>query len=237
MAPVARELAPGRSVLEPIQTARTLEGQVEELRAVLETRADSPVTLIGTSWGAWLSFILAARCPALVKKLILVGSGPFEEKYVTRLKETRRGRLTAQERAEFESILEALRDPERRDKDALLARLGALASKTDAYDPLAEEPEPSDRVDAQGDVFQGVWRDAAQMRRSGELLELGRRITCPVVAIHGAYDPHPAEGVEQPLARVVDDFRFVLLARCGHTPWMEQQARERFYAVLEEELD
>ncbi len=54
MAPVAQELAHERGVLEPLQTAETVDGQVEELRAVLETHANLPVTLIGWSWGAWL---------------------------------------------------------------------------------------------------------------------------------------------------------------------------------------
>ena len=35
MAPVARELARDRGILEPLQTATSLEGQVEELRVTL----------------------------------------------------------------------------------------------------------------------------------------------------------------------------------------------------------
>ena len=50
------------------------------------------------------------------------------------------------------------------------------------------------------------------------------------------YDPHPAEGVRAPLSRTVANFRFVLLADCGHTPWHERRAREEFYRVLEQEL-
>src|SRR5207249_3589968 len=87
VAPVARELAPERGVLELIQTATTVERQVAELRAVVEEHADLPVTLIGYSWGAWLSFMVAAHHPALVRKLILVSSGPFEERYVAALQE------------------------------------------------------------------------------------------------------------------------------------------------------
>jgi pimeloyl-ACP methyl ester carboxylesterase len=236
MAPVARELASGRGVLEPIQTATSLDGQVEELRAVLETHGDPPVTLIGFSWGAWLSFIVAAQVPALVEKLILVGSGPFEEEYVAQLGETRRRRLNEEERAEFVHILEMLQDPETDDKDVWLARLGALASKTDQYDPIPDGMEESDRVEARGDLFQSVWLDAAALRRSGELLEMGRRIECPVVAIHGDYDPHPAAGVEEPLSGVLGDFRFILLEHCGHTPWAEREARSAFYEALEEAL-
>ena len=236
MAPVARELASARGVLEPIQTATSLEGQVEELRTVLERYGDLPVTLIGYSWGAWLSFIVAARYPAAVKKLILVGSGPFEETYVARLKETRSGRLSEEERAEFESIIRVLGDPATVDKDGLLARLGALALKTDAYDSIKGETDESDAVGGRGDVFQSVWQDAAEMRRSGALVKLGKRIECPVVAIHGDYDPHPSAGVEGPLSVILEHFRFVLLENCGHTPWIERQARDAFYRVLAEEL-
>src|SRR5438093_128257 len=77
VAPVARRLAAARGVLEPLQTADSVRGQVEELREVIETGATPPVTLIGWSWGAFLSFILAARHPMLVGKLVLVSSGPF----------------------------------------------------------------------------------------------------------------------------------------------------------------
>ncbi len=85
MAPVARELASGWGVLEPIQGAASLEGQLEELRTALEENGDLPVTLIGFSWGAWLSFVLAANYPTIVRKLILIGSGPYEEKYAARI--------------------------------------------------------------------------------------------------------------------------------------------------------
>ena len=237
MAPVARKLASGRGVLEPIQTAESLEGQVEELRTVLENYGDLPVTLIGYSWGAWLSFIVAAHCPAHVKKLILVGSGPYEEKYVAKLQETRSSRLSEQERTEFEAIVRALGDSATEDKDTLLARLGALASKTDEYDPIMDGSDESDPAGSRGDVFQSVWKDAAELRRSGILLELGKHIQCPVVAIHGDYDPHPAEGIQEPLSVVLQNFRFILIRNCGHTPWIEREAGDEFYRILEGELD
>ena len=55
MALVARELSSVTGVLEPLQTATTLEGQVQELKAVLEKNAALPVTLIGFSWGGQCS--------------------------------------------------------------------------------------------------------------------------------------------------------------------------------------
>jgi len=95
MAPVARELAHDRGILEPLQTATSLEGQVDELCVTLASYAALPVVLIGFSWGAWLSYIVAARYPALIRKLLLVASGPFDQRYVTQLQETRLKRLHA----------------------------------------------------------------------------------------------------------------------------------------------
>lgn len=236
MTPVARRLASGRGVLEPLQTATSLEGQIEELRTALEGEGDLPVALVGHSWGAWLAYVVAARHPTLVAKLILVSSGPFEERYVACLEEARRNRLSEDERAQWDAAVQALGDPAAEGKDAALAQLGALASRADSYDPIAREPDRPQAVSGGGELYQRVWHKAAEMRRSGALLALAAQIRCPVVAIHGDHDPHPAEGVREPLALALRDFRFIRLSKCGHTPWVERQARDRFYQVLSEEL-
>jgi pimeloyl-ACP methyl ester carboxylesterase len=233
MAPVARELASGWGVLEPLQTATSLEGQIEELKTVLERNGDLPVTLIGFSWGAWLSYIFAADYPAIVKKLTLIGSGSYEEKYAAGIRETRLNRLSEENRTEIESLIEVLDNPTAGGRSTAFARFGALLSKADAYDPITYESEV---IDYQVDIFQSVWKDAAELRRSGKLMELGKHIKCPVVAIHGDYDPHPAEGVQKPLSAVLESFRFILLKNCGHMPWIERQARDIFYGILKQEL-
>ena len=69
-----------------------------------------------------------------------------------------------------------------------------------------------------------------------DMLGLADWVKCPVVALHGDYDPHPAEGVEAPLSERLDDFRFCLLQNCGHKPWIERGARAEFYRVLGREL-
>ncbi len=236
MAPVARELSTICGVLEPIQTASTLDGQVDELKTVLEEHGDIPVTLIGFSWGAWLSYIVTAKYPELVSKLILVGSGGFESKYGDLTRENRLNRLSDEERAEFTSLIQTLVDPDSVDRDVSLARLGALVEKTDVYDPMPSDPGKSDLVGGSGDIFQSVWTDAENLRKCGELLTLANDIKCPVVAIHGDYDPHPADGVKDPLSSRLKDFRFTLLRNCGHTPWLETQARDGFYEILKNQV-
>jgi pimeloyl-ACP methyl ester carboxylesterase len=233
MAPLARELALRHSVLEPLQTATSIAGQVEELKEILEGSADLPVTLVGHSWGAWLGYIFAARHPGLVKKLILVSSGGFEDKYATTTHETRLSRLNEEDRGEVNRLLEIIRSRSTGNDNTEFARLGELFFKTDAYDPIPQEPP---EIEVSLEIYRSVWGEATGLRRSGKLLEMGREIASHVVAIHGDYDSHPAEGVETPLSAVIRDFRFILLENCGHKPWIERQARERFFQLLEEEL-
>ncbi len=230
--PVAARLGRCRGILEPLQSATSLQGQVDELREQLEEWADLPVILIGHSWGAWLGWILSARHPSLVSELVLVSSGAFEEQYAEGLMDARRARLSADERAEVDEILERMKaggDGE------LLARFGALMSRADSYEPLPGEDEGAVHCDMA--VFQGVWPEGAAMRKDGQLLRLGPEISCPVVAIHGDHDPSGAAGVTEPLSRVLEDFRFILLERCGHTPWRERHAREPFYRILNTIID
>jgi pimeloyl-ACP methyl ester carboxylesterase len=233
MAPVARELASGRGVLEPLQTADTLDDQVRELREVLEAHAQLPAVLIGWSWGAWLGYLLAARHPQLVGKLILIGCPPFEPQYAAQIEATRMSRLSEDERREALRTMKRLDDISGQSHQTSMARLGTIYSKTDTFRPL---PVADETIKLQFNIYRAVWRTAAEMRRSGELLQLGKQIHCPVVAIHGDYDPHPAEGVQKPLESVLSDFRFILLPKCGHTPWREKEARKLFFAKLSTEL-
>jgi pimeloyl-ACP methyl ester carboxylesterase len=215
----------------------TLQGQVKELKTVLENNGDIPVNLVGFSWGAWLSFIVAAGYPEIVKKLILIGSGPYEAKYTGGIIEgTRLSRLDDKERTEAESLIQVLDDAATEDKNSILLRLGILLSKADAYDPIGDVSGELKVVNCRADIFQSVWPEAAKMRKSGELMALASKIQCPVVAIHGDYDPHLAEGVEKPLSSALKSFRFILLKNCGHKPWIERNVRGEFFQILKKEL-
>ena len=233
MAPVAHELSTLGGILEPLQTATTIEGQIEEIQDIATKHSVPPLTLIGWSWGAWLTFIFAAQNPALVKKLILIASGPFEEKGAQNIMKIRLNRLSEEERAKTLLLINALEDPAMANKDGVLMRLGKLISIADSYDPI---PHKSQILECRYDIYQSIWGQATKLRSSGLLLDYGNKIQCPVVAIHGDFDPHPAEGVRRPLGRILKDFRFILLEKCGHTPWIERMAKDRFYELLRNEL-
>jgi pimeloyl-ACP methyl ester carboxylesterase len=233
VAPVARELSAMAGILEPFQTETTLEGQVQELRRVLVEEGAVPVTLIGFSWGAYLSYMIASRYPALVKKLVLVSSPPFAEQYAPGITQTRMKRMRMKERTEAQALLTRLADPATPDKNDLLAKLGHLLAHADAYDPAHLEEEG---FHCQYDVFHGVWDEACELRRNQILIQMAKTVQCPVLAIHGDTDPHPADGVNDPLVKVLGNFRFVLLEKCGHRPWVERYAAEEFYRVLSKEI-
>ncbi len=236
MAPLAVELAKKRGVLEPFQTENSFFGQVEELASCLLDAGEPPLVLIGFSWGACLSLLVAAHKPALVRKLILVGCGPLDVSDAQKIEEARLGRLQEKERAEYRDVVKILDGASPGDKAAALARLGELALKTDSFDPWEGKggsPLPNGYKHKD---FSRALKEALEYRRSGRLLEAAGRLRCPVTAIHGDYDPHPGEGVRKPLSGALEDFRWILLEQCGHKPWIERRARDTFQRILDEEL-
>ena len=231
MAPVARELSSQWGVLEPLQTQASIDGQIEELKTVLEQNANLPVTLIGWSWGSFLSYIFASKYPLYVKKLILVSSGPFDATYAANIMQTRLDRLNEKEKLELQELIKSLNEQPTPEKN----KLGKLIFfKADSFDPITDNTE---LIEFQYHIYQSVWKEAEKLRQSGKLLEFGKTIECPVVAIHGDYDPHPYQGVKKPLGKILKNFKFILLKNCGHHPWLERKAKKQFYEALKQELE
>ncbi|MHA2139477.1 MAG: alpha/beta fold hydrolase [Candidatus Hodarchaeales archaeon] len=228
MAPIARQLSSEWGVLEPIQTEKSIETQIQELKGLIDENVRQPIIVIGHSWGAWLSLLFAVTYSSYVE---------FEEKYVPQLGATRTDRLTEKENVEFQELLNKLKSADTSAKEKAFNRLGELASKTDDFDPIMKEAEDRIRVNDSSEIYQRVWTEAAELRKSGQLLEKVKSIVCPVVAIHGDYDPHPSEGVEIPLSQNLLNFKFFLLKNCGHSPWLEKKASTEFYQTLITEIE
>ena len=204
-------------------------------------------TIVGIGWiifagiwltrggplGAMLAFIFAAHFPGQVKKLLLVGSGPFEESYAENLMDVRLSRLQPGERDKALLLITILADGNPREKDNALHQLGGLFTRTDAYNPITLDTEV---IEVKYRIYEKVWAQAQDLRATGQLLKMGKSISCPVVAIHGDYDPHPAAGIKIPLEKVLTHFKFIQLEHCGHLPWIEKEAREPFFNILAEEL-
>jgi len=233
MEPVARHLARQWGVLEPLQTADSLFGQVAELKSVIESEGDLPMVLIGFSWGAWLSVITASEYPSLIKRLILIGCPAFEQRYHRHTLRTRLERLSTHEKRELNKLLEQLEIAADDQKEQLFTRLGMLTEKADNYAP---EEHDHHVLAYQYDIFQKIWPAAEKKRESGDLLKRVAKLSCPVRAIHGDHDPHPGANIKQTLSESLNNFRFFQLKKCGHKPWIERYARADFYRILEQEV-
>lgn len=229
LAILSEELSKNAGILEPYQTYNTIETQILELKSIIETHAFGRVTLIGHSWGAWLSYIFAARYPLLVRKLILIASAPFEVKYVKEIVKIRMDRLSPDEKNELNSVYELLNSTEESLRNVAFEGLGQLMLKIDSYDLL---PHENPKLKYQADIFKNIWTEASELRKNGYLIKIGKKIQCPVIAIHGDHDPHPFMGVQEPLSKIIKDFKFILLNECGHYPWLEKNAKDKFFELI-----
>ncbi|WP_299649596.1 alpha/beta fold hydrolase [uncultured Tateyamaria sp.] len=218
----------GHAVLEPFQTQHSVGAQIEELREQITHHSTPPITLIGWSWGAWLGCLFAASHPNLVRKLVLVGSGPFEARHTEAIKATKAARLTDAQRAELATLNLGSGDPTR------TARFIAL---NDVADTFERDTSPLPDVQFDADIHRSVWPEANAMRTSGALLDTLATIRCPVIALHGDHDPRPADGVRLPLQAALPSATFTLLEKCGHKPWQEVHAQDQFYQLIEAALD
>ena len=111
------------------------------------------------------------------------------------------------------------------------ARRAEGLADTDNYSPLPGSGGDMLFFDEAQHV--ALMNEISDMRRSGELLRRARSVKCPVWAIHGDFDPHPASGVSEPMAGK-ENFSMTVLERCGHDPWKEKYARSEFFSLLRE---
>jgi pimeloyl-ACP methyl ester carboxylesterase len=224
MEPVAKELSQTLGVLEPLQRATDISGLIEELHNDLNANTKPPVILIGHSWGAWLILLFASAHPEAVKKAVIIGCPPVRQEFADLILKNRLSRLDPAGQIKFAEIIRHTKDP---------SALRGLLRKTDAYDPV--EDEDTDSFPFIRGAYQDIWNEAEGLRRSGELEDRIKKVACPVIAIHGSHDPHPAEGVQIPLSGILKYFKFTLLQKCGHYPWKEKQAREEFFSIIKRE--
>lgn len=230
---LARLLSVHGGVLEPIQTQDSIAGQLEELKQTLDCYAKEPVTLIGHSWGAMLAYLFTSQHPNYVKKLMMVGSGLFDPSYVPTMNDIRANRMTEDQRKMAHQYEEQLSSNDE-NADVVFSQYGDLIGHIDAFDPF--DKAPNEPMKGQFHIYTTVWPEAVKMRESGALLRAGSHIQCPVIAIHGTHDPHPYQGIKNPLEAVIRDFTFILLEKCGHEPWIEKQAKEIFLNLLEKHI-
>lgn len=228
---IARELSKTCGVIEPLQSGYTISSLISELHIQIGTYTKEPITLIGHSWGAWLIILFAQAYPEKIRQLVLVDSGPFCTKYVPQIAKRRLANLSLEDGYAFQQAAAQLQDDSYSDRDRAFETLGRLAEKADHYAPI-DAAEPGDFFPSGGEQYAAIWPEADALRANGTLYRALGAIQCPVTVIHGELDPHPVEGVTVPLREQGVSFTSYILPKCGHAPFLEQYAMNRFYEIL-----
>lgn len=222
----AKELSKvtNKGTIEAIQSKYSAHELVEELVEQIQENGSEKVTLIGHSWGAWLVAIFAAKYPSKVDKAILLGCPPLEDTYVWQIGARRLEHLQGEEKAVFDRLIKG----EATDED--LSQVPTILEKADNYCLEDKAAHQGDRTDSE--MFNKAWTEAAKLRSDGRLIEIFKKIECPLYLIQGEGDPHPSEGVTHPLEAHHIACETHVLPKCGHSPYMEKYAKESFYQIV-----
>ena len=113
----------------------------------------------------------------------------------------------------------------------------------ETYEPIDPDPldglenslgGPQEPFDMR--AFEETWNDMVRLQEEGVYPEAFEAIESPVIMLHGTYDPHPGDMIHASLQPHIPHIEYHRLDRCGHSPWIEKHAREKFSAILREWL-
>ena len=211
-------------VMEAIQSKYSIDELIEELYIQIKDNCSDKVSLAGHSWGAWLAALFAEKYPELIENVILIGSGPLEDKYVPEIGARRLQNLSEEESAIFRRLI----DNQATDED--MDKIPIIFEKSDNYCLENREKHKADKTDSE--MLNKVWSEAAQLRSNGALLASFKNIKNKIYLIQGEFDPHPIKGVTMPLQENGVQCETYVLEKCGHSPFMEKYARDEFYRIL-----
>ena len=227
--PLAEAMKGRFRLLEPFQRGSgglplSVQRHVEDFHElVTETCGGLPVAVIGHSWGAMLGLAVAAAYPGEVRSLVLVGCGTFDPASRLEMKKTLENRMG-------ENVLEEIRalEGETLDPGERVRRYVELTGRFYSF-----EPEGSwDPLSFDARAFEESWADMLRLQEEGVYPAAFSAIRCPVLMIHGAGDPHPGRMTRDLLGPFIPGLQYVELPECGHFPWMEKRAREKFLSLL-----
>ena len=232
VAGLAAPLAPEFEVWEPFQRrSGVVELTVDRHVTDLHDVAAGADKIVGHSWGAMLALSYAARYPADLRTLALVGCGTYDA--ASRAEYERRinanlGTEGLERKKALRGAIERARDADACDR--LFAQLGALNLEAQSFDALADDDPESLVVDAAG--HGETWNDVLTRQAEGIEPQSFDAIGARVLMLHGEDDPHPGAMIRDSLLPYIPQLEYVEFVRCGHEPWRERHAREPFFGAL-----
>lgn len=237
VAPVAKGISESFCAVEPWQrgsgsvplTVARHVGDLHELAT--ELGGDSPMTIVGHSWGAMLGLCYAAEYPGETGPIVLVGCGTFDQAARSQMQQTIADRMDNDLRGKLRRMSTEFTEPTDRFMPAF--KMTRHLFDFDPIDPYpdTEESEPFDIV-----AHEETWNDMARLQAKGVYPSAFEAIKSPVLMLHGQYDPHPGKMIRDSLLPYIPQLQYHEYEDCGHSPWIEKAAREVFFSDIFEWL-
>jgi proline iminopeptidase len=204
----------GRSEWVPVEQC-THAQLVADVEGVREALGLGRITLLGISWGGYLGLMYAARYPAALDRLIVVGASPSHE-FMKEAEANARREATPEQWRAYRSLWDgSIHD------DAAFRRAFETIRPLYHFDKglvagaPAAGPDVRYRVAVRNFVLHHEF-PAYDVRP-----ELGR-IACPTLVLVGRHDWISPVGQAEEIARGIPGARLVVFERSGHSPHVEE---------------
>lgn len=227
---LAKTLSQHFSVVEIDQFSLTIDKLIEDMHNIIHKLCKRKIILLGHSWGAWLIALYADRHPEMVEQLILVGSGPFESRYLKEFHQKRLSRLSRSQKLEYDKLLTQLNSDSNQNRNSTMSKFGSLMERVDSYQYFDQTAKYIGEADFES--FNAIWSEASKLRESGELIDTVKRIDIPINIVQGDHDSHGINGILEPFRSHQIKSNNFTIERCGHYPWRERYGRERFLNII-----
>jgi len=174
-----------------------------------------------------LALAYAAKYPDTIASVVLVGCGTFDKASRQKMNEIIQQRTSDEMRARLSCLEEEIVDPE----EQTMAWV-EITKPIYHYSPIQSSTRPRERFDLKG--HDETWRDMMRCQEEDVYPQAFAAIKEPVIMLHGDYDPHPGRMTQDTLKQTISHLEYREFEKCGHSPWLEKDAREDFLAVLSE---
>jgi proline iminopeptidase len=207
-----------------------IDHEVRDLEFVRAQLGLDRLTLIGWSYLGAVVALYAAEHPNRVDRLVQIGPMPPSDELVG-----------------YEGVRGSPADSTDRAFLAELVRAGRSASDPVGYcreytmrlmiRPMMGRPDAAARARLDPCMYWNEWPEQLQIKirhvvpADWDYTEQARRVTAPVLVVHGTEDPNsPVEG-GRAWAALVQDGRLVEIEGVGHAPWLE--APDELFGAIE----
>jgi pimeloyl-ACP methyl ester carboxylesterase len=171
-----------------------------------------------------LALAYAAEHPTVPAGLVLIGCGTFSGRARAELEARLEARLTPRDRAILANLEQTEASADRR-----LAAQGRLMTRVCGHD-IEDDPDQIAEVDSE--AHEQTWADMLRLQQDGVYPAAFAAIDVPVLMLHGAQDPHPGRLIRDDLQVFIPHLEYQELSQCGHSPWLERQAKRAFLECL-----